>query len=138
MTTRGLTLFNPMNLMTNPDFTWQGEIKPTSDSEGRLCQFDTFIDGIRAGTKNLLAYKNHGCDTVRKIINRYAPASENPTSNYIQYVSGRCGVDPDAVVDLSDQDFMQKFVDSIIRFEQGVAFCTAYQITTGVNEALAA
>lgn len=124
-----------MNLMESP-INWQGEIRPTSDPEGRLCQFDTMVDGIRAGAKNLLAYYNHhNCKTIRQIITRYAPSEENPTEAYIQFVSEWCGVSPDDEVDLNDPTFMRLLCGGIARFEQGSILDTS-DIAQGVVEAI--
>lgn len=138
MPTRGLSLLNPMNIMENPRIKWLGEIKPTTDPEGRLCEYDTFINGIRAGALTLLAYNiEHQLLSIREMITRFAPASENPTSNYIQFVADKCAVSPDDAVDLIDNiQLFQTMVNAIIQFEQGVAFCTPYQIQQGVEIAI--
>lgn len=138
MTTRGLALFNPMNLMTSPSILWQGEVKPTCDPDGRLCQFDSYIDGIRAGTKNLLAYfLKDGCKTVRQIIERYAPSVENPTGNYVDFIADWCSVGADDIIDMTDKVFVYRIVSGIIHFEQGSDFCTQAQIQNGITQAFA-
>lgn len=137
MTTRGLTLLNPMNLMTTPAFTWKGELKPTTDPDGRLCQFDNITDGIRAGALNLLAYNiKDGCKTIRQIITRYAPASENPTDNYIAFISDWVGVDSDEQIDLATLAIIYAVISGIIHFEQGANACKPAQIQQGITEAL--
>ena len=59
--TRGISCFNPMNIMEVPSIKWQGQVDPTTDPEGRLCTFDSFVDGIRAGAITLLSYYLHNC-----------------------------------------------------------------------------
>lgn len=138
-TTRGLSLFNPMNIMTVAAFTWQGEIKPTLDAQGRLCTFNSFINGIRAGAITLLQYqiKDH-CRSVREIVTRYAPAVENPTGNYIDFIAKSLGVGADDAIDLrDDKTLFQDLVAAIIKFEQGIDFCTTYQIMQGIDLACA-
>ena len=116
---------------------WQGEIVPTSDPQGRLCQFDTMVDGIRAGAKNLLAYFNHdGCKTISQIITRYAPSIENPTANYIDFVAKDCGVDPDDEINLNDANLLRIVVSAIIRFEQGFNGISYNMLCQGIEEAL--
>ena len=51
MTTRGLSLMNPCNIMHSDAFTWSGEVVPSTDPDGRLCQFTSFVMGIRAGAE---------------------------------------------------------------------------------------
>jgi hypothetical protein len=128
---------NPLNLMHTSSFMWQGEV-PTTDPEGRLCTFDTMLDGVRAGAKNLLSYFNHDdCKTIDQIITRYAPASENPTSAYINFIATQCGVDPEAQVNLNNPSFLLVLVSSIIRFEQGKWVGVPYDtLLQGINEAL--
>lgn len=138
MTTRGIQLNNYMNIMHSPAFTWRGEIVPTIDPDGRLAQFDTVLDGIRAGAILLLNYFNKdGCNTITKIISRYAPQVENPTKSYISFVAQQCGVDDTALIDMNDPSLLRLVISAIIRFEQGnwagVSFDTLCQ---GTEEAL--
>lgn len=141
---RGLNLNNGMNIMHNPNFVWQGEIVPTRDPEGRLCTFDTDVDGIRAGAKDLLSYFNHdGCKTIRQIIMRFAPpptkapGDKNPTAAYIAFICTRCGVGPYDLVDMNDQTFLQSICQAIVRFEQGIENAvTSEDMSQGVGEAL--
>ena len=136
--TRGQTCNNLMNIMTTPAFTWQGEIKPTSDLDGFLATFDTIENGIRAGAIDLLAYYlQDGCDTIQKIITRYAPSGDNPTANYILFVASHCGVDPGAEIDVTDNTFLQGLCRAIICFEQGSDCVTDSQLASGVALALA-
>jgi hypothetical protein len=136
--TRGLDCQNPMNVMTTPAFTWDGEIKPTLDPKGFLCTFDTIENGIRAGAINLLSYYlQDGCDTIQTIITRYAPGNSNPTASYILFVANHCGVDPAAKVDLTNPAFLKNLCYAISCFEQGCDCVTDAQLTSGVYLALA-
>ena len=139
MPTRGMSLQNPCNIMHNPNFTWNGEVVPTSDPQGRLCQFDSILDGIRAGAKNILAaYRLHGCDTMTKLITRLSPPNENDTAAYIKFMCQECGVDPDAVIDFTDPSLLRVTCRSIIRQEQGYWAGVGYDVLAqGVDEALA-
>ena len=62
----------------------------------------------------------HGCRTLRQMIDRYAPPSENPTSNYLRFVAERSGVDPDYVIDVTNRALMVDIVCAISQFENGV------------------
>lgn len=92
---RGVRDNNPGNI----DFDlqappWQGEIRPSADP--RFAQFNTMTNGVRALAKELLTYHNvHHLNTVRQIINRWAPPVENNTSAYVTDVATACGVHPD-------------------------------------------
>ena len=60
--------------------------------------FVEFVDtmyGVRAGIVLLRNYIRKGYDTPAKIISRYAPATENNTENYINFVCKFVGVDRD-------------------------------------------
>ena len=139
MTTRGLSLMNPCNIMHSDAFTWSGEVVPSADPDGRLCQFTSYVMGIRAGAELLKNYyMKDGCDTVRKIITRYAPNIENPTDSYVAFIADWCGVQPDDSVNVIDPVFMYRMISGIIHFEQGSDFCTQAQIQQGITLALGA
>lgn len=139
MTTRGLSLLNPCNLMHSEAFTWDGEVVPSADPEGRLCQFSSFVMGIRAAAELLKNYyQKHGCDTVRKIITRYAPNIENPTDSYTDFIADWCAVKPDEALIVTDPSIMYALISGIIHFEQGVDFCTTFQMQQGISLVLPA
>jgi hypothetical protein len=109
-----------MDLEINPHFRWQGEIRPTSDPKGVLCDFNNPISGIRAGAIDLRNQQNlHGLHTWRGIITRYAPPSENDTEAYIAAMCAGTGVGPDDTIDLSDPSFLAKSCHLVIIQEQG-------------------
>ena len=58
---------------------------------GTFLVFDTLDNGIRAAMKNLVTgYFNQGINTIYKIINKYAPPTDNnETSNYVTSVTNR-------------------------------------------------
>lgn len=74
---------NPFNIKYNGFNKWIGLV----GSDGVFCKFDTLDYGVRAGLVLLRNYIQRGYDTPRKIINRFAPNSENPTSSYLSYIS---------------------------------------------------
>lgn len=83
---------NPGNIRPAPQ-KWQGEITPPGSP---FCHFSTLTLGSRAMLKLLRNYiVRHKRDTIPKIINRWAPPSENNTSAYISYVANRLHVTPD-------------------------------------------
>jgi len=123
--------------MSNPHFSWNGELKPTKDPSGRLCMFDTVLNGIRAGAINLLSYYlQDGCETVSEIVTRYAPPIENDTAAYIQFMAEYVGVDPNEQIVLTASDFLNKWVAGQIHYEQGCDACSTADISAGVQSAL--
>lgn len=79
---RGLRNNNPFNIRKGQQ--WQGEIV------GKDVAFESFKSieyGIRAGMKVIETYySKHGLNTITEIINRFAPSSENNTTQYIAVV----------------------------------------------------
>ena len=65
-------------------------------SDGRFCIFENCAYGYRAWLKLMHTYREQdGCDTLRKIIMRYAPPVENNSDAYMSGVSTgtRIGLD---------------------------------------------
>ena len=82
---RGLDNNNPGNIRLSR-VKYKGECAESSDPEFR--QFESVEWGYRAIFMLLYTYhRRHGCRTLRQMIDRYAPPSENPTSNYLRFVA---------------------------------------------------
>jgi hypothetical protein len=114
---RGLRNNNPGNIRANNDL-FQGEVRPSRDKDFK--EFDTPAYGYRAMFVMLRNYKkNRGCDTIRKMINRWAPPVENHTDNYVMAVAAAAGISPDAEVDTRDGELMMKIVAGMSRVENG-------------------
>ncbi|MEQ0902858.1 structural protein, partial [Pseudomonas aeruginosa] len=76
--------------------------------------------GIRAIARTLITYQDkHTLRTIRQIISRWAPPSENNTESYIRQVAARVGVAPDARIDVYDYRTMRTLVEAIVRHENG-------------------
>jgi hypothetical protein len=134
---RGADLNNPINLMEVPSISWQGEIKPTSDPEGRLCQFDTMINGVRAGAVDILtAYLQDERDTVQKIVTPFAPSNENDTSSYILFMAKWMGVGPADHMNMTNPNTLKRWISGQIQIEQGFQCATPQEISQGVQLAL--
>ncbi len=115
---RGIRNNNPGNLILT-SIAWQGKIPAKSNTDGKFEQFQTMELGIRAMFKDLVNDINKGKNTVRKLINEYAPPSENNTSQYIKDVCQSIGVQPDDVITSINQSFLLKLGKAIIRKENG-------------------
>ena len=94
MIPRGIRNNNPLNIRRTPD-KWQGLMQTQTDSE--FFQFKQLEYGWRAAFCLLTRtyYTKYGLDTIRKIVSRWAPPSENNTQSYISAVSRITGIVPD-------------------------------------------
>ncbi|RMF21362.1 MAG: structural protein [Bacteroidetes bacterium] len=115
---RGIRNNNPGNIKINPNNPWKGKVPEQWNSDGVFEQFWSYKWGVRAMIKLLLNYMDNGFRTIRAIVNRYAPNSENPTSQYIQFVSGRLGKDPDEPL-TPDFETLRQLVQAMAAFENG-------------------
>ncbi|AZV06826.1 lytic transglycosylase [Enterobacter sp. N18-03635] len=87
---------------------------------GRFARFETAYDGLRALSRQLVLYAGRGINSVEKIISTWAPASDNNnTAAYIQAVSQRLGVNPQAALNINDPQTMSALMSSIIHHENG-------------------
>lgn len=133
--TRGIRNNNPMNIRKSGS-TWLGKIVPSHDPDFE--QFDTPVDGIRAGAKILINYRRHdGLSTIAQIIGRWAPGTENNTGSYIDDVCKRCDTDSGSTYDVFDATSLAALVAAIIVHENGSCPYTSDVISEGVSEALA-
>lgn len=114
---RGVRNNNPGNIDRNAT-KWQGMAEKQTDA--RFVVFTAPEWGIRAIARTLLTYQNtHGLDTVRKIINRWAPPVENDTGAYVNAVAASVGVQPNDVIDVDGVGVMLPLVRAIIHHENG-------------------
>lgn len=89
--TRGLRNNNPGNIRKDGTH-WKGEVEPSRDAAFK--QFESMAWGYRAMFKCLNTYsRKYGLDTIRKMISRWAPPSENDTDAYIRNESVIVAVD---------------------------------------------
>ena len=92
---RGLRNNNPLNIIKSKSQVWLGETH--LGGETRFCQFSSMQYGLRAALKLLRTYYNkHGCRTIRQIICRWAPETENQVAAYIKTVCGLVQLGADA------------------------------------------
>lgn len=98
---------------------WQGEY---TCSRARFACFKTTPEGYRAMFINLRNYITSGADTISKMINRWAPTSDNnPTATYIKNVEAWTGINRDTKIDPNDAASLKKIVAAISHQENGVA-----------------
>ena len=135
---RGIRNNNPGNIDYNKNNNWRGQLGiETSAINPRFAKFDKPENGIRALAKLLLNYQRlHKLNTVREIINRWAPPVENITSAYVAACARALDVAADEVINLSDRRLLKLLTVAIIRHENGSQPYSDFVIDTGVNEAL--
>ena len=116
MLPRGLRNNNPLNIRIGN--TWLGErVHPTDD------EFEEFVSlayGVRAAFVILRRYiRRYKLNTVRLIVERWAPRTENETEKYIQFVCKDTGLMPDTAIQYQDKDTMCKIVGAMAFIECG-------------------
>lgn len=110
---RGIRNNNPGNIIRS-GIRWRGMAPEQTDPK-----FVVFVSpewGIRAMARLLRSYINSGHNTIRRIITRWAPPTENPTDAYIAAVARETGLHADSPVTVED---FPRLIAAIIRFENG-------------------
>lgn len=98
---RGLSNRNPGNIRAVA-VRYKGEVRPSRDPAFK--QFESMPWGYRAIFVLLDTYRiRHGLDTIRGMISRWAPPSENRTEIYIRAVADAVGIADDRPVDTRDR-----------------------------------
>jgi len=136
--TRGERNCNPGNLDYHPTIQWQGQlgVEVLLNGEPRFARFSAPVWGIRAAAKELINYiTKDGCDTVEKIINRWAPPAENATSSYVRQVCNSTGFSPDQIMTATD-NCIGPLVIAIIKQENGRCIYDGGVIKQAVASAL--
>lgn len=134
----GLRRNNPGNIEYGPGVQkMKGLVLPHDGN--RFCAFRTMPLGIRAIAIVLMNYQdNHGIDTVRRAIERWAPPGakdRNPTDAYIRNVCAWSGMEPDRVQDFQDDETMFGLVRGICWQENGQHCVSDDQVRAGIAAA---
>lgn len=109
---------NPLNIRINPKNDWQGKVLVNTDR--KFEQFISMPYGYRAAIKLIRYYiSEYACDTVAKIITRWAPPEENNTEEYISFVCKQSGLQPNTKIGLNSKDAIKKMVYAMSIFENG-------------------
>ena len=95
MLPRGIRNHNPLNIRRNGKDQWKGLADYQQDAA--FCQFKSLEFGWRAAFYLLTRtyYHKYRLYTIRGIISKWAPPSENKTEAYIANVSALTGILPD-------------------------------------------
>ena len=95
-------------------------MRPSRDPDFK--EFSTMAYGYRAVFVLLDTYRSrYGLATIRQMLNRYAPPTENFTEGYVRFVADYSGVMPDEVVDTRSEKDMIPIVAAMSKIENGVA-----------------
>lgn len=117
-TPRGIRNNNPLNIRRNGT-NWQGLAPVQTDKS--FFQFRSMAYGYRAAIKIIQTYyTKYGLKTIRRIIYRWAPPTENDTENYIRVVAERVNISPDAEISIYDQRQMIAIVSAMSYMENGI------------------
>ena len=116
--TRGYRNNNPGNIRKTSS-VWIGQVLPGDDQD--FCTFSSIAYGYRAMFVLLQNYIDKGFDTVEKIINRWAPSSENNSQAYILHVVQLSGIPAGQVIAYSDGETIKKLVAAISYHENGTS-----------------
>lgn len=112
---RGIRNNNPGNLRPT-GVTWAGQVVPGTDAS--FMQFKSMPYGIRALFVDLINKHKQGLDTLREILYKYAPPSENRTEVYISSVSAATGIAPTQKFEPNKANLM-KIAKAFARVENG-------------------
>lgn len=129
---RGIRNNNPGNIVMNRNNAWEGRVPLANNTDGRFEQFTTYAYGVRALIMLLRTYINSGRNTIESIFRQYAPAGENNTQQYIDFVARRLGVAANAPLTLS-KETLKALSQSIGRMENGSECISDEQFEAGWN-----
>lgn len=121
-----ISTHNPGNIEAGAP--WQGLDDPPRD--GRFARFKSPTWGIRAIARTLITYQDvHGLRTVRDMVTRWAPPTENDTESYIKHIESKVGT---GEINVHRYEIMRPLVEAIILHENGVQPYSSAQIDKGL------
>jgi hypothetical protein len=112
---RGIRNNNPGNI-ERTGVRWRG-MSVDQSGDPRFAVFDAPIWGLRAMARILRTYRDRGENTIRAIISRWAPPTENLTDAYVEAAARHVGRSPDEILTAAD---MIPLMEAIVRHENGV------------------
>lgn len=122
---------NPLNIRYSDKNDWLGQV----GERNGFCVFSDDKYGWRAAFILIKNYHKKGFSSINKIIHRFAPASENPTSSYVGFVCKKMkgmgyeasGMDfKDAPLDLSNDMIVIDLLMCMSKFETGIVTQSDY------------
>lgn len=110
---RGIRNNNPLNISYVPG---QG----AAGSDGHFGVYRSQEEGIAASTRQLLLYQDRDhLNTIKDIVSKWAPPSENDTGSYIAGVSKQTGIGANDRVNLHDPKTAAAIVAAMAKHENG-------------------
>ena len=102
MLPRGIRNCNPLNIRRSKD-QWKGMAEAQTDQA--FVQFKSLKWGWRAAFYLLTRtyYHKYRLYTIRSIVNKWAPPSENNSKAYVENVSRLTGIDPDEALGIPSE-----------------------------------
>lgn len=127
---RGLRNNNPGNI--------EGRYFGATGNDGRFAQYASPEAGISAIDQQLNRYYNgqttgKPLQTIKAMINTWAPPGENNTGAYVQNVARSAGVDPNAQLNFADPGLRARIIAGIIQQENGRNPYTMQQIHAAIS-----
>jgi hypothetical protein len=124
---RGIRNNNPGNL----NFAGQAGATKEYGPNGRFAVFGSMQEGVAALVRQIGLYVKRGRNTIRKILEVYAPPGENNTNAYIAAVSKALGIGPDDALDTENAQQVMGLVRAITNHENGKGFVSDADIAGG-------
>lgn len=124
---RGIRNNNPGNL----NFAGQAGATKEGGPNGRFAVFGSMQEGVAALVRQIGLYVKRGRNTIRKILEVYAPPGENNTNAYIAAVSKALGIGPDDALDTENAQQVMGLVRAIANHENGRGFLSDADIAGG-------
>ncbi|CUJ41202.1 phage tail tape measure protein%2C TP901 family%2C core region [Achromobacter xylosoxidans] len=113
-TPRGIRNNNPGNLV------YVGQTGASKEANGRFATFSSAQEGLNALAAQLRRYGQRGLNSIQSIVNTYAPASENNTGAYANYLAQKMGIDTNTQFDVnSDPAALAALIRGIVEYENG-------------------
>ncbi len=136
---RGLRNHNPLNIRHNPANKWLG-MKP-EQTDPDFVQFYSHALGYRAAFRTFATYyEKYGLRTVKQVVGKWAPPSENATNHYISYVCKLVNISPDEYLrhPCIDRNLWKQLVTAMTRMECGPHIMEHYpELIDAINEGFA-
>jgi hypothetical protein len=115
---RGMRNNNPGNIRVSKS-RWQGKIPVEKNKDGAFEQFNYYVFGVRAMIVLIKNYiRNNKLDTIRKIMHKYAPTSENKTDTYAKWVADKSGLGIDQKLAINDAT-LRPLIKAMAHYENG-------------------
>lgn len=128
---RGIRNNNPLNIRLSKT-GWAGQVKTSEQTDKAFVQFQSMYWGLRAACIVLFrTYRNkYGLRTVKGIVYRWAPPTENLSYLYAQKVAQKAGIGIDEDIYSAGGDMLRNRLRAIIiammECENGIVYSGQY------------